>query len=132
MPAVSENVKDLATIFKIVRIIFLVFVVIGFGEMKKKSSKSNTTKSRSRVKVPWYVIGFFVMCSLFTMGIFAPNASKIFKLISNNFEIIALAGIGMRVNFKQLIKQGAKASIYALWIAMIQITSAIILIGFLF
>jgi len=125
---VNEQVKELSTIFKIVRIIFLVFVVLGFGTMKKKSSKSNCKKSNSKVNVPWYVIGFFIMCFLFTMGIFSSQVSKIFKLISNNFEIIALAGIGMRVNFRELIKQGAKASIYALGIATIQVVSAIVLI----
>jgi len=34
----------------------------------------------------------------------------------------------MRVNFRELIKQGAKASIYALGIATIQVVSAIVLI----
>ena len=57
----------------------------------------------------------------YTVGIFSPRVSKIFKFTSNNFEIIALAGIGMRVNFRELIKQGAKASIYALGIAIIQV-----------
>lgn len=125
---VNEQVKDLATIFKIVRIIFLVFVVLGFGTMKKRSSKSNYKKFNTKVRVPWYVIGFFIMCSLFTMGMFSLQVSKIFKLISSNFEIIALAGIGMRVNFRELIKQGVKASIYALEIATMQIVSAVILI----
>ena len=36
---VNEPVKDLATIFKIVRIIFLVFVVLSFGAMKKEFHK---------------------------------------------------------------------------------------------
>lgn len=128
---VNENVKDLATIFKIVRIIFLIFVVLSFGEMKKKSSQVNCNKSSSKVKVPWYVIGFFLMCTLFTAGVFSAHTSKIFKLISNNFEIIALAGIGMRVNFRELIKQGPKASIYALGIATVQIVSAIVFIRIL-
>ena len=127
---VNEHVKDLATIFKIVRIIFLVFVVLGLGEMKSKSTQSNCNKSnsKSKVKVPWYVIGFFIMCFLFTVGVFSPQFSKIFKFVSNNFEIIALAGIGMRVNFRELINEGVKASMYALGIATIQIVSAIILI----
>lgn len=125
---VNEHVKDLATIFKIVRIIFLVFVILSFGEMKKKSSQSNCKKSNSKVKVPWYVIGFFIMCSLFTVGVFSPQVSKTFKLVSNNFEIIALAGIGMRVNFRELMNEGVRASIYSLGIATIQIVSAIILI----
>ena len=71
------------------------------------------------------------MCALFTMGVFSADISKTFKLISNNFEIIALAGIGMRVNIRALIKQGAKASIYALGIATMQIVSAIVLITIL-
>lgn len=125
---VNEQVKDLSTIFKIVRIIFLVFVVLGFGRMKNKSSQQNCKKSNSKVRVPWYVLGFFIMCALFTAGVFSLQASKTFKFISNNFEIIALAAIGMRVNFRELIKQGLKVSIYALGIATVQIISAIMLI----
>lgn len=128
---VSEQVKDLATIFKIVRIIFLVVVVLSFGTMKNRSSQGDNKKSKSKIKVPWYVIGFFIMCALFTVGVFSTEVSKIFKLISNNFEVIALAGIGMRVNFRELIKQGAKASIYALGVATIQIICAITLITIL-
>ena len=129
---VNESVKDLATIFKIVRIIFLVFVVLGLGTMKKSSKKSNHTSNvKSKIKVPWYVIGFFIMCFLFTLQIVPTELSKIFKVISNNFEVIALAGIGMRVNFRELIKQGSKASLYALGIAIVQILSAIALITIL-
>lgn len=128
---VNEQVKDLATIFKIVRIIFLVFVVLSFGTMKKKSAQGEAKKSTSKVKVPWYVIGFFIMCALFTLGIFSIETSKIFKLISNNFEVIALAGIGMRVNFKELMEQGIKASIYALGVATVQVIAAIALITIL-
>ncbi|HSQ87678.1 YeiH family protein [Romboutsia sp.] len=125
---VNEQVKDLSTIFKIVRIIFLVFVVLSFGTMKRNSSQSNCERTNSKIRVPWYVIGFFIMCFLFTIGVVSPQISKIFKLITNNFEIVALAGIGMRVNFRELIKQGVKASIYALGVATIQIVSAIVLI----
>lgn len=128
---VNEQVKNLSTIFKIVRIIFLVFVVLSLGTMKKKSSNVNSKKSNSKIKIPWYVIGFFLMCFLFTLNIISPQVSKILKLISNNFEIIALAGIGMKVNFRKLIKQGAKTSVYALEVALVQIVSAILLITIL-
>ena len=94
----------------------------------KSSSKSDSKKISSKIRVPWYVIGFFIMCFLFTIGIFSMDVSKIFKMMSNNFEIIALAGIGMRVNFKELIKQGAKVSIYGAGVAVVQIISAIMLI----
>lgn len=129
---VNEHVKDLSTIFKIVRIIFLVFVVIILGNLKNKSlSNAKENTSKLKIKIPWYVIGFFIMCALFTIGIISPYISKIFKTISNNFEIIALAGIGMRVKFKELIKQGIKSSLYGLLIAAVQIISALILIHIL-
>jgi uncharacterized integral membrane protein (TIGR00698 family) len=125
---VSEDVKDLSTIFKIVRIIFLIFVVLSFGAIKRRSNRSKEQTLNAKAKAPWYVIGFFIMCALFTTGIISSQVSQIFKVISNNFEVIALAGIGMRVNFRELIKQGARVSVYALGIATMQIISAILLI----
>ncbi|KNF10204.1 hypothetical protein CLPU_1c03690 [Gottschalkia purinilytica] len=129
---VNEQVKDLSTIFKIVRIIFLVFVILSFSIIKKKSSDDNTqadkTNTKSKLNIPWYIFGFFITCSLYSIGIISPYLSKVFKTVSNNFEIIALAGIGMSVNFKTLIKQGLKSSVYALLVAIIQILSAVLLI----
>lgn len=128
---VNGQVKDLATIFKIVRIVFLIFVLLSFGAMKKRQCKDAYKSSNAKIKVPWYVLGFLVMCSLYTIGIFGTQISNWFKLISSNFEIIALAGIGMRVKFSELIKLGKKASIYACGVALIQIMFGISLIKIL-
>ena len=129
---VNDRVKDLSTIFKIVRIIFLVFVVLTFSTMKKNHSSKNNKNLASKIKVPWYVLGFFIMCLLVTIGKFSSQTSNVFKAISNNFEIIALAGIGMRVNFREIIKLGRRTLIYALGVALIQIISAICLIWIIF
>lgn len=129
---VSLEVKDLSTIFKIVRIIFLVFVVLSFSIIQNNSSNTGDVQKKSNlsnITIPWYVIGFFIMCFLLTIGLIPKEMSNVFKSISNNFEIIALAGIGMRVNLKSLIKQGFKVSIYATSIALIQILSAVSLIS---
>jgi uncharacterized integral membrane protein (TIGR00698 family) len=132
---VNEEIKDLATIFKIVRVIFLVFVVLSFSAMKnhsnKKISENTIEHKKTKITVPWYVIGFFITCTLFSLNIIPSSVSRIFKLISSNFEIIALAGIGMRVNFSALLKQGVKTSLYGLSISAIQIISALILITML-
>ena len=53
------------------------------------------------------------------------------KELSNKFEIIALAAIGLRVNVKDLIKQGKSVSLYGLLVGILQIISAIMLIGIL-
>ncbi len=133
---VNEHVKDLSTIFKIVRIIFLVVVVFGLGHLKHKSNKEIIEEEvegieKGKIKVPWYVIGFFITCALFSLHIISDDVSVMCKEISNKFEIIALAAIGLRVNVKDLIKQGKAVSLYGLFIGLIQVLTAILLIAVL-
>ena len=133
---VNEGVKDLSTIFKIVRIIFLVVVVFVFGHLKNKTNKEiaveevEDVKNR-KIKVPWYVIGFFIMCGLFSVNIISSDLSALCKEVSKVLEIIALAAIGLRVNIRELIKQGKNATLYAMFVGLVQIVSALILIGIL-
>lgn len=133
---VNEATKDLATIFKIVRVILLVVVVFVFGHLKNKTNAEILKEEEveivnKKIKIPWYVIGFFVTCALFSMNLIPIEASHIAKELSSKLEIIALAAIGLRVNFKDLIKQGKKVSLYGLFIGIVQILTAVILISFL-
>lgn len=134
---VNEHVKELSTIFKIVRIILLVVVVFSFGHIKNKTNHEIMEEEvqdvkKGKVKVPWYVIGFFITCALFTLNIISPEISDMCKAISNKLEIIALAAIGLRVNLKELIKQGKLVSLYALFVGLLQVIAAVALIAILF
>ena len=133
---VNEGVKDLSTIFKIVRIIFLVVVVFVFGHLKNKTNKEIAVEEvegvkNRKIKVPWYVIGFFIMCGLFSVNIISSDVSALCKEVSKVLEIIALAAIGLRVNIRELIKQGKNATLYAMFVGLVQIVSAVVLIGIL-
>ena len=133
---VNEGVKDLSTIFKIVRIIFLVVVVFVFGHLKNKTNKEIAVEEvedveNRKIKVPWYVIGFFIMCGLFSVNIISSDLSALCKEVSKVLEIIALAAIGLRVNIRELIKQGKNATLYAMFVGLVQIVSAVVLIGIL-
>ncbi|MGL4654121.1 YeiH family protein [Cetobacterium sp.] len=135
---VNHNVLEISTIFKIVRIVFLVIVVIWCSkEFKNNDLKKNTqialqkegySKNKKSLSIPWYIIGFFILCAFFSFGLIPESFSKVFKLISSKFEIIALAGIGMRINISELIKQGPKASLYGIFVGISQIVIAVILI----
>lgn len=140
---VSPEVKELATIFKIVRVILIVVVVIGFGSLKARmnlkelaadetNAHREVAKPKAKAKIPWYVIGFFITCGLFTIGIITPEISAGMKEISHVFEVVALAGIGLRVKIADLISQGPKTALYGLFIALVQIIAAVTLIQFLF
>lgn len=130
---VNESVKDLSTIFKIVRVILLVVVVLVFGHLKNKNNEEIIEEEaidvkKGKVKIPWYVIGFFVTCALFSLGIISNDVSMLCKTISNKLEIFALAAIGLKVNVKDLIKQGKAVSLYGVFVGLLQIVSAVILI----
>lgn len=134
---VSEEVKDLATLFKIVRVIFLVGVLFVLTYLKQKDNQSLNTKDshttqKGKIQVPWYVIGFFITCMLFSVGIITKPLSHSFKFLSNQLEIIALAGIGLKVNIKDLMQQGVKATTYAVLVGLLQIVCALVLIGLFF
>ena len=135
---VSDDVVKLATVFKIIRIILIVAVVliyerIEFPEDKEihKNKEVSKVKKKGKINIPWFITGFFLVCILNTLGVVPEFISKSFKWISGNFEIIALAGIGMRVKIKDLVKEGPRAMLYGLLVGGCQIIFAITLIKLL-
>ena len=79
---VGEEVKDIAMIFKILRVVLLVVVVFVFGTLKNKSSREiveveEQCVKKRKVKIPWYVIGFFIACALFSLKIIPMSLSHI-------------------------------------------------------
>ncbi len=122
-----------ATIFKIIRIIFIVLVAYAFSHVntdpdQKLFSKKKHTEGKVKTSIPWFIIGFFIMAILHTIGLIPRPLSELAHLISQQFEIIALAAIGMRVKFKDLAAEGPKALGYGLTIGACQILFAIVLI----
>lgn len=137
----SEEVRDLATIYKIVRVILLVGVVFLLAAIKEKSTSkavegveaeiAGLHHHRSAIKIPWYIVGFLITCALHSFNVINADFSNTFKEFSNFFEIVALAGIGMRVFIKDLLAQGFKTSLYCLYIALVQIVSSLALVWIL-
>lgn len=127
---VNDDVKNYATIFKLVRVILLVVVVFVLSNSKtRKEKESNDHKVK--IKFPWYVIGFLCLCIFYSIGIIPQWASSISNQTSHYLEIVALAAIGLRVNIKMLIKQGRSLTLYALFIVVFQVSIAILFISIL-
>lgn len=130
---IGDPVVELATVFKIIRIIFLVLVVLVFAKIEvneeNKEEIAHHHKPTHKVHIPWFIIGFFIVCILNTFGMVPGIVGSTFKWISSNFEIIALAGIGMRVKIGDLVKEGPKAMLYGGLVGLCQIIFAISLIS---
>ena len=133
----------MSTIFKIIRIIFLVLVALTFSRMNTSEedplfaktacgSENEGKKTRVSCKVPWFIIGFFLFTIINSTGVVPLPISRTAKFVSSQFEIIALAAIGMRVKFRDLLREGPKAMLYGGCVGLMQTVLAVTLIGVLF
>lgn len=129
---ISPEVVEFATLFKIMRIILLVVVVISFGKFanKKQSDVKNVPKNNQSKKLPlpWYIIGFILFCTLNSLIHLPESISSSAHFVSNWFEITALAAIGLRLDFAKFFKEGIRFLIYALAVGVLQIVLALVLI----
>lgn len=134
---INPQISNMSTIFKIIRIIFLTVVVIVLGKMAERDERKNgeacdVKEEKMKVKIPWYIIVFFILAIICSLGII-PNAINMeAHKVGEYFEVIALAAIGMNVKFKDLMEQGKKSIIYAGLISISQIIIATGLIYLLF
>lgn len=133
---VGGSVVETATIFKIVRIVFIVLVALAFSKMNVEqdeaplfSKHKNPEHQVVKAGIPWFIIGFFVMAILHSVGVIPAPVSHIAKLISQQFEIIALAAIGMRVKFSDLAAEGPKGMLYGAGVGVCQVVFAFVLIA---
>lgn len=111
---------SLAITVKLTRITMLIvlaviFTVITFRKETKINNSSGTTKKMSVgqtvLKVfPWFILIFIFMAVLNTVGIFENinGASAFFKNGYKFLNTAALAGVGFKIQFKDLITKGVK------------------------
>jgi len=144
---VNDEVVTLATVFKLMRVLLIIGVAVLYGRMnmeegeplfarKIRRTTNDTGNEASPPEematvsygVPWFLTGFVVFF-LIRSFIGVPDSVLIAsKAISTQFEVAALAAIGMRVKFADIIKEGPKAMLYGLTVGAVQVVMAVALI----
>ena len=147
---VNDDVVTLATVFKLMRVLLIIGVAVLYGRMNMNEGESLFTRKKSAeitaseesgasatpaavsYGVPWFLTGFVVFF-LIRSFIGVPDSVLIgSKAISTQFEVAALAAIGMRVKFADIIKEGPKAMLYGLTVGAAQVVMAVVLIRVFF
>ncbi|MDO1604516.1 putative sulfate exporter family transporter [Lactobacillus sp. YT155] len=124
----SETVQ-FAMLFKITRIILLVVVVYIFEQKVKKSTGIIKQKqSEFKLPIPWYVLLFLIFCLLNSTINLPEFFNTTAHFLSSWFETIALAAIGLRLDFRKFIKEGPRFLLYGVSVGAVQTVTAIILI----
>ncbi|UNM95224.1 putative sulfate exporter family transporter [Ignatzschineria rhizosphaerae] len=132
----TEVMRD-ATIFKIMRIASLVLIVLVFHQIAKRNKKEKSAPARDQSLakrqsitglIPWYLFGFMIACTLNSIEFIHEDLTLILLKTSGLCEVVALAAIGLRLNFGLLKQQGRKLAVYALILGAGQIALALLLI----
>jgi len=123
----GEEATKFSILFKMIRISMLGGVVLVFSFIGSKNSENIDIK-KNKLPIPLFIIGFFILSILVTLGILNDQTKDILGLLSKNLLIIAMAAIGMRVKFKELLSEGPRALLFGMIAMFFQIPLLIILI----
>ena len=149
---VNDDVVTLATVFKLMRVLLIIGVAVLYGRMNMNEGEPLfTRKKRAGVDegtvtgagasaspaavsycVPWFLTGFVVFFLIRSFIGVPDSVLAASKAISTQFEVAALAAIGMRVKFADIIKEGPKAMLYGLTVGAVQVFMAVALIRVFF
>ncbi len=129
--SVSETTGQTATIVKMTRILMLfplVFVLLyAFaGRAVKVAPKAG------RPRVPAFIIGFVVLSLVPTFGLLPESWIAVLKTISHYALVTAMAGIGLRITFASILRNGRSALLAGAMIFAVQILFSGLMVRLLF
>ncbi|MBU5437907.1 putative sulfate exporter family transporter [Tissierella sp. MSJ-40] len=98
------------TLLILVSIIFTIITVKKESNLNKNNEEQLSIGQTIMKVFPWFILIFLVMAILNTLGVFniIPGLGKFFK---NGYKFLitaALAGVGFKIQFKDLFTKGAK------------------------
>ena len=127
--SVNEGVGQSATIVKMGRILMLTPVILLLIYFIAKKSSAG---QKASLQVPGFIMGFILFSILATTKLLPQFAVEGISTLSHYLLLIAMAAIGLKINFKTIKEHGSKAFLIAIYIFIVQVifSTAFILIFF--
>ena len=102
---ISDNVGDVATFTKLLRVAMLVPVVLIISVViARKNDQGNN--HGSSISLPGFLIAFIIIVSVNSSGYVPPIITESTIELSRWCLIIAMVGLGMKASFKELASMG--------------------------
>lgn len=105
--SVSETTGDTATLVKLIRVSFLAPIVILFAVLFR--DVNDQEPSQKTPLIPGFVIAFFVLAGLNSIGMVPAEVSRFLGDISRWALLIAIAAVGMKTDLKTIRNVGGLA-----------------------
>jgi uncharacterized integral membrane protein (TIGR00698 family) len=108
--AVSALSAQVATLVKLMRVMFLGPVVLATGLAVRLRGRGTVSIRRSQL-LPWFVIGFFALLSLRSLGAIPADAVSPLRESGKALTIWAMAGLGLGVELAAIRSVGPKVGL---------------------
>lgn len=131
---VNDATGTFATLFKMLRVILLIFVVMSFAKMSSRQTEQTTVNQTKAIwrMVPWFVTVFVLFVLVNTVvGLPKPIIAGS-KELASFFGVVNLAGIGLSLKWQIIKNSGARFLSFGLVIGVLQVLLAWVLITILF
>lgn len=127
---INETIVQYSMLFKILRIIMLVLIVLVFERIASRQDATiqENKGTKRKISVPWYITGFFIFCVLNSFVKLPPFFNEWAHFFSTWFETTALAAIGLRLDFRKFLKEGPRFLLYGLGVGTVQTIAAVLFI----
>ena len=123
---INTNVGEYATIIKMIRISMLGPIIILLNLITAMKTKTNAS-----IVLPKFIIGFILISILTHFNLLPQLIVELFQKSSKILLVIAMAGIGLKISLKDILKFGEKPFFVAILGFAIQLLVACI-IAFLY
>lgn len=105
---------DIAVIVKLTRVAMLVPVAILIGIWCKRSEGAGGKSSWRDIPIPWFIFGFLAMSAFNSLGIVSAEVAGYIVVLAYMLIAMAMAGLGLNVEFTTFRKLGGKAFVAGL------------------
>lgn len=134
--ALGPEVLSLALLVKMVRILWLGPAVLLMGWLMKRANiQASATNQTIEVHtpgllsvVPWYVWGFLISSLLVSTGLIPQMLVSLMKEAGKYLLLLAMTGIGLGINIRQLLTVGPAAGLGGILIFVLQTLVVILLL----
>ncbi len=124
--------SETAILAKLGRVALLIPVAIVMEYLFNKNNNRDETEKATKRKlpIPWFIVGFLVMSCINTLGFIPDAIINILLIISVYCLSMAMAGLGLSINFNDFKKVGIKPIIVAIlgFIALLAISPLFLLL----
>tara|TARA_R110002096_G_scaffold92144_10_gene208364 strand:+ start:12710 stop:13699 length:990 start_codon:yes stop_codon:yes gene_type:complete len=119
--SVSQPTGEAATIVKMVRILLLAPVILTLIFVFSRVNMKTNEDIKIAYRIPLFVIGFFSFSLIQTFGLLNQEQVNVVSKMSYYALIVAMSGIGLKIAFDGIVKNGKKALLVASMIFGLQI-----------